>query len=291
MSSLRKIFDSYALSKINLYGTFTNQRTHTNTHLTTHRMGTTIGKKGGVKPKRAVSSERPKQTKKAVKKTQKEEEQLQLPSDDDESESEAVASVDDVESSDDDAEDNEDLGGFSSTDESDDEDVEEQEEEQVEASGSKSSKVESHEVKTLPKKAAAEAKKANKVGKGVIYIGRLPEGFEETELKKYFNQFGEITNVRVPRNKKTGRSKHFAFVEFENSEVAKVAQETMNNYLLLNHQLKVNIVDEEFKSSKKFKKSYFSVSKPKKDTKTLNKNADKKKELRKKALEAAGIKF
>jgi len=196
----------------------------------------------------------------------------------------------------------EELGGFSSTDESeddeenDDEDSEsEQEEEKKEEAESKKSKKqakkESHEVKKLPKVDNSASKKAKKTKKGVIYIGRLPDGFEEKELSKYFNQFGEITNVKLARNKKTGRSKHFAFLEFANGDDAKIAQETMNNYLLMNHQLKVEIVNEEFKSSKKAKKSYFRISKLKKDVKTLNEKDQLKKQKRKDALKAAGINF
>ncbi|KAG0675361.1 hypothetical protein C6P40_001535 [Pichia californica] len=79
--------------------------------------------------------------------------------------------------------------------------------------------------------------------RGVIYIGRLPNGFEEKELKKYFQQFGEITRLRLSRNKKSGNSKHYAFIEFKEYEIAKIAAETMNNYLLMGHLLKVSLLE------------------------------------------------
>lgn len=78
--------------------------------------------------------------------------------------------------------------------------------------------------------------------RGVIYVGRLPKGFEEKELKKYFQQFGDITRLRLSRNKKTGQSKHYGFIEFKEFEVAKIAYETMNNYLLMGHLLKVSLL-------------------------------------------------
>jgi nucleolar protein 15 len=81
--------------------------------------------------------------------------------------------------------------------------------------------------------------------RGVIYIGRLPSGFEEKELKKYFQQFGDITRLRLSRNKKTGKSKHYAFIEFKDFEVAKIAAETMNNYLLMGHLLKVSTLTDD----------------------------------------------
>lgn len=36
----------------------------------------------------------------------------------------------------------------------------------------------------------------------------------------------------------TGRSKGYAFIEFEHPEVAKIAAETMNNYLIFDRLLK-----------------------------------------------------
>ncbi|OWB61945.1 hypothetical protein B5S29_g2852 [[Candida] boidinii] len=78
--------------------------------------------------------------------------------------------------------------------------------------------------------------------RGVIYIGRIPEGFEEKEMEKYFKQFGEITRLRLSRNKKTGNSKHYGFIEFKHYEIAKIASEAMNNYLIFGHLLKCSIL-------------------------------------------------
>jgi nucleolar protein 15 len=38
--------------------------------------------------------------------------------------------------------------------------------------------------------------------KGIIYIGHLPKGFNEQELRKFFEQFGEISRLRVSRSSK-----------------------------------------------------------------------------------------
>lgn len=38
--------------------------------------------------------------------------------------------------------------------------------------------------------------------RGVIYIGHIPHGFFEAEMKEYFEQFGKVTKVRVARSKK-----------------------------------------------------------------------------------------
>lgn len=38
--------------------------------------------------------------------------------------------------------------------------------------------------------------------RGVIYLGRIPHGFYEDQMRDYFSQFGEITRLRLSRNKK-----------------------------------------------------------------------------------------
>jgi nucleolar protein 15 len=37
---------------------------------------------------------------------------------------------------------------------------------------------------------------------GVVYIGHLPWGFNDNGIKKYFQQFGKITRIMVPKSRK-----------------------------------------------------------------------------------------
>lgn len=76
----------------------------------------------------------------------------------------------------------------------------------------------------------------------VLYVGSLPHGFYETQMRSYFGQFGDVLRVKVSRNKKTGKSKHYAFVEFKHAEVAAIVAESMDNYLLGTHVLKVKLM-------------------------------------------------
>ncbi|OJD26449.1 hypothetical protein ACJ73_02162, partial [Blastomyces percursus] len=66
---------------------------------------------------------------------------------------------------------------------------------------------------------------------GTVYVGRVPHGFYEHEMRAYFSQFGPITQLRLSRHRTTGRSKHFAFIEFASDSVARVVADTMDNYL------------------------------------------------------------
>jgi RNA recognition motif-containing protein len=56
----------------------------------------------------------------------------------------------------------------------------------------------------------------------VIYLGHVPYGFFEEQMMGFFSQFGEITNLRLARNRKTGKSKHYAFIEFAQADVAQI---------------------------------------------------------------------
>ncbi|SHO78147.1 Similar to S.cerevisiae protein NOP15 (Constituent of 66S pre-ribosomal particles) [Malassezia sympodialis ATCC 42132] len=80
---------------------------------------------------------------------------------------------------------------------------------------------------------------------GVVYIGRLPHGFFEDQLRAYFSQFGDIRRLRLSRNKKTGRSRHYGFMEFVSPEVAEIVVDTMNNYLLDGHLLQLSMIPSE----------------------------------------------
>jgi nucleolar protein 15 len=95
---------------------------------------------------------------------------------------------------------------------------------------------------TKEKSSSSSQVKPTKLARGVIYLGRIPHGFHEKEMTKYFTQFGDITRLRLSRNKKTGKSKHYGFIEFSEHEVAKVAADTMNNYLLFGHLLKCHVL-------------------------------------------------
>lgn len=74
---------------------------------------------------------------------------------------------------------------------------------------------------------------------------RIPHGFYEHQMRAYFSQFGEITKLRLSRNRLTGRSKHYAFIEFASVTVAKIVAETMDNYLMYSHILKCKFVPAE----------------------------------------------
>ena len=64
-------------------------------------------------------------------------------------------------------------------------------------------------------------------------------------MRSYFEQFGSVHRLRLSRNRATGKSKHYAFVEFASSDVAKIVADTMNSYLMFGHILKCSVVPKE----------------------------------------------
>lgn len=94
--------------------------------------------------------------------------------------------------------------------------------------------------KDVAKLAKSTAENVKDLGeRGVVYVGHIPHGFYEPQMHDYFGQFGKITRLRLSRNKRSGASKHFGFIEFANAGVAEVVCDTMDNYLLFGHILKV----------------------------------------------------
>lgn len=92
-------------------------------------------------------------------------------------------------------------------------------------------------------KMAADAEsEEEKVPRGVIYVGHIPDGFMEPQMKKFFSQFGQVTRLRLSRSKKNAKSKGYAFVEFGEESVAKIVAETMQGYLLFDKTLVCHVL-------------------------------------------------
>ncbi len=73
-----------------------------------------------------------------------------------------------------------------------------------------------------------------------LFVGGLPWKTTEKELKEAFSKFGEVEDVKVIRDKRTGKSKGFGFVTFESNESALKAKEGMNNTTFGDRTIKVD---------------------------------------------------
>jgi RNA recognition motif-containing protein len=73
-----------------------------------------------------------------------------------------------------------------------------------------------------------------------IYVGNLHYGVVEDQLSEVFEAYGEVTSVKIIKDKFTGNSKGFGFVEMADDEAAKQAMEALNNSEIQGRAMKVN---------------------------------------------------
>ncbi len=74
-----------------------------------------------------------------------------------------------------------------------------------------------------------------------IYVGNLPYNTTEDDLRTLFAQAGTVSSVALIKDRDTGQSKGFAFVEMSSQVEAEKAIQTFNGYTMANRPLKVNL--------------------------------------------------
>ena len=73
-----------------------------------------------------------------------------------------------------------------------------------------------------------------------IYVGNLSRDLSETELKEAFQAFGEVQSCNIIKDKFTGESRGFGFVEMPNKDEADKAIAALNGKDLKGRNLTVN---------------------------------------------------
>lgn len=61
-----------------------------------------------------------------------------------------------------------------------------------------------------------------------IYVGNLSHNATEEDLRDAFGEFGTVANVSIVKDRETGRSRGFAFVEMPNNGEASTAIQGLN---------------------------------------------------------------
>jgi len=73
-----------------------------------------------------------------------------------------------------------------------------------------------------------------------IYVGNLQREATEEDLRKLFNAFGEVVSVTVIRDKFSGISRGFGFIEMPNRNSAQNAISELNGKEFMGRNLRVN---------------------------------------------------
>jgi RNA recognition motif-containing protein len=73
-----------------------------------------------------------------------------------------------------------------------------------------------------------------------LFVGSLPWSVDDEELKQAFEKQGTVVSAKVVKDRDTGRSRGFGFVEMENSADAKNAIKALNESELNGRNIVVN---------------------------------------------------
>jgi len=73
-----------------------------------------------------------------------------------------------------------------------------------------------------------------------IYAGNLNYNLSEEELEKVFGEYGEVTSVKIIRDKYTDQSKGFGFIEMADDAAAQKAIDELNGSDVKGRELRVN---------------------------------------------------
>jgi len=88
-----------------------------------------------------------------------------------------------------------------------------------------------------------------------IYIGNLPRETNESEISELFSQFGEVTSVRLIKDRFTDQPKGFGFLEMEQSSALKAIND-LNDTELKGRKIVVNEARPKEDRERNFNKRY-----------------------------------
>ena len=77
-----------------------------------------------------------------------------------------------------------------------------------------------------------------------IFIGGFPLQTDELTIVQLFAPFGDVSTIKIVRDRATGICKGYAFVEMLELAAAQNAAEALNGTEMGDRELKVNLVEE-----------------------------------------------
>ncbi len=89
-----------------------------------------------------------------------------------------------------------------------------------------------------------------------IYVGQLPYSVGENELRELFTEFGEIAGINIVKDRFSGQSKGFAFIEMPNNSEADKAIKALNKSFLAGREIKVNQAEQRKQKPRKRRPRY-----------------------------------
>jgi RNA recognition motif-containing protein len=73
-----------------------------------------------------------------------------------------------------------------------------------------------------------------------LYVGNLPYRITEDQLRAAFEEFGTVSSCAIVKDKVTGQSKGFGFLEMPERSEAEAAMGNLNGRELMGRKINVN---------------------------------------------------
>ncbi len=73
-----------------------------------------------------------------------------------------------------------------------------------------------------------------------IYVGNLNYRMTEDALRELFEQYGEVVSVKIVKDRFSGRSKGFGFVEMASKDEGETAIQKLNDSEVEGRNIRVN---------------------------------------------------
>ena len=73
-----------------------------------------------------------------------------------------------------------------------------------------------------------------------IYVASIPFRTSEEDLRQAFESYGDVSSVRIIKDRETQRSRGFGFVEMDNDDDAQQAIDALNGSEFQGRELVVN---------------------------------------------------
>jgi RNA recognition motif-containing protein len=89
-----------------------------------------------------------------------------------------------------------------------------------------------------------------------LYVGNLSYETTEDELRTLFSDSGTVTSVALIKDRDTGRSRGFAFVEMSSQSEAEEAIKNLDGKVVGNREIKVNIARPPSENRRPYSRDY-----------------------------------
>ena len=77
-----------------------------------------------------------------------------------------------------------------------------------------------------------------------LFVGWISWNLTEQDFEEAFAEFGEVVSVKIIKDRETGKSRGFGFVEYTNTNDSSAAKEAMDGKELDGRTIKVDFAQE-----------------------------------------------